>query len=230
MTSKLKTGAKRLKSRIQNMFRSPKAKRHELVGPAHLWQMKRKFQIDFLVKHGLKPECHFLDMGCGTLRGGIPVIELLEPGHYNGIDVREEALAEARLELAEHKLEHKNPRLVTPDQAREQLETDSIDYAWAFSVLFHLTDEILDHELELIARVLKPDGVFYANVMLGEQEDSSWERFPFRWRTMETYQDMLNKHGLQAESIGDLKSLGHESNNTARGDEQTMLKITPIPS
>ena len=63
------------------------SERHSLVGPAHLWEIKRAFQIQFLQSVGLTPDQYLLDMGCGTLRGGIPIIKYLEPGHYYGIRI-----------------------------------------------------------------------------------------------------------------------------------------------
>jgi cyclopropane fatty-acyl-phospholipid synthase-like methyltransferase len=83
-----------------------------MVGPAHLWELKRCFQEDFLRVRGLAPEHHLLDIGCGTLRGGIPLIAHLEPGHYCGVEVRAEVLEEAHKELTEAGLEHRAPRLV----------------------------------------------------------------------------------------------------------------------
>ena len=67
--------------------RDKKAERHALVGPGHLWKEKRDWQMGFLLNHGLSPSDHFLDVGCGTLRGGIPIIEYLDPGNYTGFDV-----------------------------------------------------------------------------------------------------------------------------------------------
>ena len=72
-----------------------KATRHHWVGPQDLWRMKRQFQIDFLLRMGLQPDEDLLDLGCGTLRGGIPMIEYLHAGKYVGVDVRAEVLAEA---------------------------------------------------------------------------------------------------------------------------------------
>jgi hypothetical protein len=49
--------------------------------------MKRDFQIKFLIEAGLEPEHYFCDLGCGTLRVGLPVIEYLAPGRYFGWNV-----------------------------------------------------------------------------------------------------------------------------------------------
>lgn len=35
-----------------------------------MWDQIGKLQFEFMVKHGLKPEHKFLDIGCGSLRGG----------------------------------------------------------------------------------------------------------------------------------------------------------------
>jgi hypothetical protein len=64
--------------------------RHGRVGAPHLWRMQRAFQIDFLQRMGLDRQHHLLDLGCGTLRGGLPLIAYLSAGNYTGIDVRAE--------------------------------------------------------------------------------------------------------------------------------------------
>jgi cyclopropane fatty-acyl-phospholipid synthase-like methyltransferase len=86
--------------------------RHGLVGTADLWEAKRRFQMNFLQEVGLKPNHKLLDFGCGTLRGGLPLIEYLEPGNYYGLDVRLETLKEACNELEEYGLEQKMPTLL----------------------------------------------------------------------------------------------------------------------
>ena len=86
------SGLKALKQRIKRLMQSKEERRHALVGPAHLWEMKRDFQIQFLKAMGMKPEHYLFDIGCGTLRGGIPLISYLHSGHYFGAEVRAEAL------------------------------------------------------------------------------------------------------------------------------------------
>ena len=80
--------------------------RHDWVGPGY-HEMKRDFQITSLKSLGLQPRHVFLDLGCGTLRGGIPIIDYLETGNYWGVDVRSKVLSEARNELAEYCLQTK---------------------------------------------------------------------------------------------------------------------------
>ncbi len=139
-------------------------RRHRLVGPPDLWRMKRDFQIKFLKDHGLKPEHYLMDIGCGTLRGGIPLIGYLKEGHYFGIEPRKEVLDEGRKELKEAGLNCKSPTLLTTEQFTKGGILQKFDFIWAFSVLIHMTDEILNDTLGIVKNHLYDSGFFYANV------------------------------------------------------------------
>lgn len=209
---------------IRKLFRSSSERRHQMVGPAHMWRMKRDFQIAFLKGRGLAPAHYLLDIGCGTLRGGVPLIEYLEEGHYYGIETRENVLQEGRRELAQAGLETKNPVLIVEsDIARVQIE-QQFDYAWAFSVLFHMTDEIVEDCIALVSRALKPGGVFYANVNIGEAPAGNWQGFPVVYRSRGHYDDLCGRYGLVAGDIGSLEELGHVCGDPAQ-DRQRMIEI-----
>ena len=196
--------------------------------------MKRAWQIHFLKSQGLKPEHRLLDIGCGTLRGGIPLIDYLDAGHYAGCDVRPEALEEGRKELADAGLEAKRPALVCGDDfAATAAALDAAvpggdatyDFLWAYSVLIHMKDEILDDCLRFAAGRLADGGVFYANVNLGERDDGGWQKFPVVWRTLEFYRSVAARHGLAVAEIGTVADHGHVSGNKL-GDAHRLLKIT----
>lgn len=196
--------------------------RHGLVGPPDLWAMKRRFQFEFLTSHGLRPEHRLIDIGCGALRGGIPLIEYLETGHYTGVEAREAVLEEGRKELAEAGLEHKHPLLIhAADPAQIELEAH-FDVAWAFMVLIHMTDEIVDACLGLVSRRLTEAGEFYANVILGSGTERSWQGFPVVSRPHEFYEHLAAPHGLIVHDVGTLESLGHGS----AGEKAMMLRFT----
>jgi len=207
--------------------RAPGVERHAAVGPAHLWEVKRRFQFEFLTSRGLRPESRLLDIGCGTLRGGIPLIDYLRAGHYVGVEARVAALAEARKELADAGLEDKLPLLIHADDPAQVRLADPVDFAWAFSVLFHMQDETVDACLGLIARELTDDGVFYANVGLGDQREQQgqWQGFPVISRAREFYTSLASAHGLAVGDVGRLDTLGHPSE---AGGRSMMLRFTRV--
>jgi len=201
------------------------AGRHGLVGPTELAEMKRAFQIRFLRGQGLVPDHYLLDLGCGTLRGGIPIIAYLEPAHYYGVEVRPEVLVEARKELAEHRLTEKRPVLLGGEGLRPALGGRQFDVVWAFSVIMHMSDEILRDILPLVADHLGPGATFYANVHQGERHDGRWQGFPVVTRPLAFYAEEARKAGLGVRSLGTLDALGHQSGR-ADHDAQLMLAFT----
>lgn len=186
--------------------------------------MKREFQIAFLKSAGLAPAHHLMDLGCGTLRGGVPIIEYLDAGHYTGIDVREEVIAEARKEVEEAGVGAKAPNLLVASSLADVSLTQKFEVIWAFSVLIHMSDTVLADALSCVRRHMAPDGSFYANVNLGDRTPGAWQGFPVVWRPLKSYQRACAEAGLEVEVVGTLASLGHNSGNEA-GDSQQMLRI-----
>jgi len=210
--------------RVKTLFMTAEQKRHALVGPPQLWKMKRDFQFDFLKRVGLLPEHYLLDIGCGTLRGGIPIINYLEKEHYFGLDSRKEILAEAREELASVGLEHKAPTLLTIADFSSVNLAQEFDFLWAFSVFIHMPDEVLYDCLDFVSRHISVDGSLFANVNIGEQPDANWQGFPIVYRSIDFYRQACLKHGLELTELGELKDFGHLSGVEAQ-DTQRMLRI-----
>jgi len=189
--------------------RNPRALRHALVGPPDLWEMKRRFQIGFLRSVGLEPRQRLLDLGCGTLRGGIPLIAYLDPGHYAGVEVRGEVLDEGRRELEESGLADRAPQLVHCPRLAELDLGRRFDVAWAFAVLIHMDDDILDEAVAAVARHLDDGGVFYASANVGSEPSGTWQGFPVVHREEAFYADVFRRQGLALTDLGPLTSFGH---------------------
>jgi SAM-dependent methyltransferase len=202
------------------------AVRHALVGPADLWEMKRRFQIGFLRERGLLPGHRILDLGCGTLRGGIPLIEYLQVGHYTGLEVRPEVLAEGRKELVEAGLAAKHPTLLVCDRLDALALPVRFDFVWAFAVLIHMSDAIMETALVAIGRHLTKHGCFYGNVNVGDGAEGHWQGFPVVCRSWDYYQAAFLRHGLRVEDIGSLTELGHHHPRLGsdRVERQRMLR------
>lgn len=130
--------------------------------------MKQDFQINFLREMGLEPHHYLIDLGCGTLRGGVPLIEYLDLEHYFGIEARQEVFDEGRKELNKFQLEHKKPSLTVAEDLNSLELHLSFDYIWSFSVLIHKNDNILNNALEFVSRHLKEGNYFYTNVNISD--------------------------------------------------------------
>lgn len=121
-----------------------------------------ELQLDFLKKEGLKPHHDFLDVGCGLVRGGIPIMRYLDPGRYCGLDASEVILAGARAELRKAGAHDRQPELLHTYGFEAHRFGRMFDYAIAQSVFTHIPINAINVCLLQIARVLKPGGRFYA--------------------------------------------------------------------
>ena len=218
---------KNIKKRVYSMFLTESEKRHSLVGPASLWKMKQEFQINFLKAQGLAPDYKLIDIGCGTLRGGIPIIDYLNEGNYVGLEVRESVLNEGKKELKANNLEHKNPQLIVFSNYNELSFNTSFDVLFAFSVLIHLEDSIVKDCFSFAGKNIADNGVFYANVNIEDQTDANWQGFPVVFRKMDFYKELAISNGLSMNSLGVLKDLGHDSKQEL-ADKQVMLEFKKL--
>ena len=129
-----------------------------------LWDTLGALQFEFLVGEGLRPDHYLLDVGCGSLRGGVRFIRYLDAGHYFGVD-KDEALLEAGrdVELGRATYDEKRPVLASMDDfGFSRLPHDAFEYALAQSVFTHLPLNSVILCLRNIEEVLAPGGRFYA--------------------------------------------------------------------
>ena len=181
--------------------------RASLVGPPELWNIKRDVQIRFLLSKGLEKEHYLLDIGCGVLRGGVPLIKYLNETHYYGIEKDSERLEEGVKELNESGEAQKNPHLTTNCETIDR----KFDYIWLYQVFIHLTDEILHDTLSIIDSFLKESGVCYATVNVGKRNQGKWKEYPHVFRSLDFYKKSAARHNLSVDTVDDFKHSAHRN-------------------
>lgn len=195
-----------------------------MVGLPGVWNQSRNFQIDFLVKNGLEKHHDVLDIGCGVLRGGMPLIKYLDSGKYVGVDVRPNVTKAALQQIDKHKLAHKQPTVAVSNTfGREELGKRKFDIVWAFQVLYHLDDDLLEECFKQVASTLKADSKFFANVNIDIQP-SWWKEFPFHRKSLEFYGEASGRYDLNMERLGQLDGLGFTPDDP--GHTSQMLLFT----
>lgn len=130
-----------------------------------LWDELGQLQFEFMIREGLKPHHKLLDIGCGSLRGGIHFIRYLNAGNYVGIDSNISLLdAGFEIELASSGLKERMPRenLICTGDFDPPFPDGAFDFALAQSVFTHVTLNTIRKCFERIARKIKVDGTFYA--------------------------------------------------------------------
>ncbi|MBS0320945.1 MAG: methyltransferase domain-containing protein [Proteobacteria bacterium] len=115
------------------------AHRAELGGGARHWAQRGAFQLALLRHLGLAPGQRLLDVGCGPLRGGLPLIEFLGAEGYRGVDANDSLVAAAHYELAARGLEAAAHRVTVLRDFAFATLGERFDWLLCFSVLNHCT-------------------------------------------------------------------------------------------
>jgi SAM-dependent methyltransferase len=120
-------------------------------------------QVSFLTNNGLCPEHKFLDVGCGALRAGRHLVDLLAPGNYYGIDANLSLIkAGYEVELSD---EQRSRLPVANLRANDRFDGDfgvQFDMAIAQSVFTHVSLNHIRLCLFRLGRVMRPGGTFFA--------------------------------------------------------------------
>lgn len=166
-----------------------------------------RMQFDYLLAHGLRPEHHVLEIGCGNLRAGRLLIEHLDTGHYYGIDVSPAILLAAQDTLVREGLQSKLPHLVlVGDLTFGFLPEGYFDVVHAHSVFSHSPRQVVEQCLAHVGRVLAPGGFFdfTFNRSEGRERQVLHEDFSYRTRTLA---GLAARHGLKARFMDDWERL-----------------------
>jgi SAM-dependent methyltransferase len=152
----------------QSISRSAGEGHHrEIIGG--LWDEIGKLQFEFLVTNGLTPSSTLMDVGCGSLRGGVHFVSYLNDNLYFGLDSNDSLLdAGYNIELKslgiQEKLQRKN--LLCNDSFDFDAVSTSFDFALAQSLFTHLPLNHIRLCLSRLAPKMKPGGKFYATFFL----------------------------------------------------------------
>lgn len=191
-----------------------------------MWEEVGKLQFDFVAAEGLRSSDAFLDVGCGSLRGGVHFVAFLDEGHYYGVDKSEEILAAGReIELPRAGLVDKRPTLVKMEDFGFERLGRAFDVGMAHSVFTHMPLNDIVRCLMNVERVMAPGGRFYAtffendagkrnlapieqSVASGHPVTTFMDRDPFHY-DVGTFAWICEGTALRVEYVGDW---GHPRN------------------
>lgn len=202
----------------------------EIIGG--LWDEIGPSQLSFLCAQGLGPGHRLLDIGCGSLRGGVHFVRYLNPGNYFGIDASEELLeAGYRIEIPAAGASGRLPRSRLKCSRSfdfASFET-RFDYGLAFSVFTHLPLNNIRTCVEKWAAVASPGARLYATYFSAPTDEPLWparrqpagqvvtygDRDPFHYR----FEDLAFVANAVGWLVHDIEGYHHP-----RGQRMAMFK------
>ena len=199
---------KPLRQRLWRASEAEYRRLEQMMGFSGQYKAHRAMQMQLLLQQGVRPDCRVLEIGCGPLTLGIPLITYLTPGGYTGIDVRPAVVSEAKSLIVKQGLTEKLPRvLVSTSFGEQELTEENFDAIVAFSVLYHLEDDMVTRLLLQVGRRLASNAAFYANVNT-EHSPSRWLEFPFVQRPLSFYSALARASQLEMTVLGKGHELG----------------------
>jgi SAM-dependent methyltransferase len=170
------------------------------------WDEIGRLQFDFMCTQGLKPEHVFLDIGCGSFRGGIHFIPYLNKGNYLAIEKEEELVQRGiRRELGKELFEQKNPEIVITDAFEFSKLSKVPDYSLSLSLFTHLSSVDISLCMKNLRGFVNPGHLYYATFFEGElnsekQRSHSLDHFEYTREAMEKFG---SDNGWQPDYIGE---------------------------
>jgi len=204
--------------------------RAELMrGPVGAWRVDRDIQLRMLETLGLRPEHRLLEIGCGPLQTGAPLIRYLDAGNYTGVDVSADRLATAAQMVRHFGLEGRGQQLLLSDCfGLDRLEPHSFDRVWSFQVVIHFSVSLVRRYMQAVATLLEPDGIgwFSARVCTGPfKVRGSWMEFPVTEAGSDFFETAAADAGLSCTSLGTLEEWGLPSERS--GAKNWLFELRP---
>lgn len=174
------------------------------------WLALGRTQFEYLRGHGLRPQDHMLEIGCGNLRAGRLFIDYLETGHYHGIDISPDILLAAQETLVTCGLQQKLPHLTLVRDLKLAFLPDArFTVVHAHSVFSHSPLDVIEECLANVGRVMAPGGFFDFTFDRTEGKEHHVLREDFYYRT-ETLLELAARHGFTGCLMDDWERMPHK--------------------
>lgn len=185
-------------------------------------EVSGKLQLEILTRQGCVPSSRVLEVGCGCLHAGIPLMRYLEHHNYVGLDPNEWLVRTAMKEDGIEQLVHdKRARFLHVDTFDASSLGMTFDFVLSHSVLSHCAHRQLDQFLERVANVLAPGGRILASIYLAEgnaygsapapnledSKDDEWQYPGVSRFKLSTVEEAAGRHGLAARKIPEYTEL-----------------------
>jgi cyclopropane fatty-acyl-phospholipid synthase-like methyltransferase len=166
-------------------------------------------QLDLLKMNGCKPDSHVLEVGCGCLVAGRPIIEYLNPDCYVGIEPNRwliEAVTKG-LKGTKELIEKKRPIFLDNYDFDASATGRKFDFVIAHSVLSHAAHWQYPLFLKSLKTCLAPNGAILASIrfyneageIAGDSNSEEWVYPGVSYFSLETVQRVAAEQGYDVE-------------------------------
>ncbi len=199
------------------------------VGHPETYDVSSATQFSLITNLGLRDNHDYLDIGCGSLRGGRLFIVYLLPRRYHGIEPNHWALEEGiENELGDELIRLKQPSFDYNSEFDLSVFDKKFDFILAQSIFSHASENMVRTCLREAKEVMKSTSIFVASFVRNNSDKrihQGWVYPDCCHYSIETMKRMIEDSGLNCELI-DWFHIGRTvDENSNRGGWQ-WIKIT----
>lgn len=183
---KLQARAERL---AQGMF---------LGGPVETFEAIGRLQLITLLRCGLYPDSRVLDLGCGSLRGGVWLVHFLQSERYFGIEPNAAMLDVGKNEILGTELvAEKRPKFLTNDNFDPAEFGVEFDFFLARSIWTHASRDQIRQMLDAFTLYGAGDAVFLTSFLPTEHGETGYSDEGWVGRSHESDTRGVVRHELR---------------------------------
>ena len=182
------------------------------VGNANeAYQMAGICQLELLKRNGLKPHHSVLEIGCGALVAGRPLIQFLDPDRYVGIEPNTWLVDAARSHFPdmEEWFQDKKPIFLSNTDFDAKEVGRRFDFVLSHSILSHAPKWQFVQFLQHVEPLLGPYGMIIASLrmydaegtLMGDSDHTEWQYPGATYYSEDTIVNESTKVGLQGEHV-----------------------------
>ena len=169
------------------------------VGPDELYDLRGAHQFNILTMNGLRENHYLLEIACGSLRAGRLFIPYLLPKRYYAIEAEQWLIDEGiKNNLGNDIIDIKQPTFSIDKNLNLTTFNQSFDFILAHGIFIHFTSDQIKRCLSEAKKVLKSNGLFFADFLIGDTNNSKQEiQYPqVACYTLDYIENMIKEAGF----------------------------------
>lgn len=174
------------------------------VGSPQTYDLISALQFNLLTLLGLREGSFFLDIGCGSLRGGRLFITYLLPGRYFGVEPEQWLIEEGiKHEVGADLIDLKQPVFSNDSDFTLSAFDRQFDFVLAQSIFSHASEPQIKRCMAEARKVMGPTSVFVATFVEGDQNyaGEDWVYPGCTSYTLERMIQLAGEQGLSCEPV-----------------------------
>jgi len=199
----------------------------QYVGDPNSWDARGEVIVSMMLENGLKSSDNVLDIGCGNLNTGAPLLKFLDRKHYVGIEPNGwliEAALERFPELDGKEFAYSD----TTDFDVSHLDM-TFDHVVSHSVLSHAAHWQIPQAMSNVRKVVREGAVWLASIRLDQYNsfDKNWVYPGVSTFRLQTLQSWGHHAGWKVDHVPEYRE---RLINVAPNDFHNWIRMTAVPS